>query len=225
MELPKCRTCGERHRLGGCPSSVQTKMWDRDRGTVHLPPHPKEKVSFNESRDGVDRHAGKERAPTRTSVELPPPISRSAKGSPVSSPARASKPAKKAKPKKKGKTDGDSKGRNKRRDGKAGGDKPVGQRNKRADSQHRGSDSKHSTRRTADVGSGTDRLPVAGDGVQNRRGEQGKTDTASAGAIKVGPPRKGEEHKTLTATKPWEKLGMSRAKWYRIGKSAPEEKR
>lgn len=71
MDLPKCRICQERHRLGPCPST-QSKL-----------------------SGGGERPAGKERGTARTSVELPTPTSRaSAKAemsSPVSSPARSTK--------------------------------------------------------------------------------------------------------------------------------------
>jgi hypothetical protein len=54
MDLPKCRTCGERHGLGGCPSNAG----------------PAKK-----SRDGMSSHAGKESGASRNSVELPSPKS------------------------------------------------------------------------------------------------------------------------------------------------------
>jgi len=204
-QLSKCKFCGQVHRLGQCPE-LQTK-----------------------SRDGVERHAGKERAPTRTSVELPPPISRStlpapvgrsAKGSLVSSPARATKPAKKAKPK--GKTNGKNKVRDRGRENRGDGhNRNQGRPGRKRKDDPNGDRKQPAASRATGLQRASDRPDdTLKSGVQS-----GATVASSTSQIKVGPPRKGEEHKTLTATKPWEKLGMSRAKWYRIGKSAPEEKR
>lgn len=43
--------------------------------------------------------------------------------------------------------------------------------------------------------------------------------------MKPGKPRAGEESKTLTAQKPWVKLGMSRATWYRANKPTKKAKK
>ena len=159
MDLPKCRICGDKHRLGGCPSNAT-----KSRGSRNEIADPDAPVARQSSRS--------------ESQKVQPSDHRAQAG--VASRPRGTKPAKKAKPKKKGKT-------------------------------------KKNLPATPTVKVGK---PVAREAVIAAI-ENGAIEKA----IRVGPPRKGEEHKTLTATKPWEKLGMSRPSWYRKGKPAPEDKR
>ena len=168
MDLPKCRICGEKHRLGGCPSSIQ-----------RAPKSRPEAQKVEQPRELRGKDAG--------SIPAGPPT----------------KPAKKAKPKKKGKING------------------------KAKKTKSGSSRKHKGRSAGpDIqGNGAAQSIAAVDVSQDLPASAGNVAQLAAGQIKVGPPRKGEEHKTLTATKPWEKLGMSRPSWYRKGKPAPEDKR
>lgn len=65
----------------------------------------------------------------------------------------------------------------------------------------------------------------AGVGSERTKSGQQSASKSRAGAKRLGArgpapghggrPRKGEEHKTLMAQKPWEKAGVSRRTWYR----------
>ena len=197
MELPKCRTCGERHRLGGCPSNANKSRGVVESKNTRRLDDPKPLETGTAKGDGP---AGSERAskvgrPTKSIAGVAP------------SP-RDAKPAKKAKPKKE-KANGKSATQANRKKNKVRKPDPK----RRSKGHHR----------PELPGSGASQSVGAVDASHDLPASAGDVAKFAPGQIKVGPPRKGEEHKTLTATKPWEKLGMSRPSWYRKGKPMPPE--
>lgn len=50
-------------------------------------------------------------------------------------------------------------------------------------------------------------------------GSTAGSNPAAPAKLRRGPPRKGEEHATLTARKPWIKLGISRSQFYKRQKA------
>lgn len=93
MDLPKCRTCGERHRLGGCPSSLQrskpNQFEDAARGRDAAP---------KTSRGGVESGPPQTTAKRQERVAGNAAVCDDSTPGFANRPARA-KPAKKAKPK------------------------------------------------------------------------------------------------------------------------------
>jgi hypothetical protein len=63
------------------------------------------------------------------------------------------------------------------------------------------------------------RTIISSDMAKERHREREKERRRQAGAI----DRETYESQSLTRQKPWEALGMSRAKWYRLGKPMPAE--
>ena len=173
MELPKCRTCGERHRLGGCPGNA-TK---NSRGAGSPVTNPDSTPS------GLQHGAATTSDPSTASPKARGKGTGAANVAKPQLAPRGTKPAKKAKPKKKGKT-----------------------KKKRASTAFKVTVDK----------------PISREAVTKAIGG-GAIEKVLGGAIRVGPPRKGEEHKTLTATKPWILMKMSRPTWYRKGKPMPPE--
>ena len=101
MDLPKCRTCGERHRLGGCPANNsrgggESRPAERQVADgLHSAGREKPKRSGERGSSAI-RQVGAQ-------VQVAPQSPKATSAGVAPGP-RGTKPAKKAKPKKKGKT-------------------------------------------------------------------------------------------------------------------------